>query len=122
MEERRGLQGRARARRRADGGAVRRGLPRQQPRARLRRGGLPRDAPTCFAARGIRTVGAGLTGREALAPLTVRRQRPTRSTIVNFSEGEDLTASPRRPRRLRLGHRAAGRRAGRGRSRSAAAW
>jgi hypothetical protein len=41
---------------------------------------------------GIRTVGAGLTFREATAPLrlTVRGQRVT---VVNFSEGEDLTAA-----------------------------
>jgi poly-gamma-glutamate synthesis protein (capsule biosynthesis protein) len=41
---------------------------------------------------GIRTVGAGLTFREAAAPLTMT-VKGTRITIVNFSEGEDLTAS-----------------------------
>lgn len=41
---------------------------------------------------GIRTVGAGLTFDEAIAPLTVT-VRGTRVTILNFGEGEDLTAS-----------------------------
>jgi poly-gamma-glutamate synthesis protein (capsule biosynthesis protein) len=41
---------------------------------------------------GIRTVGAGLTFEEAVSPLTVK-VKDTRITIVNFSEGEDLTAS-----------------------------
>lgn len=41
---------------------------------------------------GIRTVGAGLTFKEALSPLTVQ-VKGTRVTILNFSEGEDLTAS-----------------------------
>jgi poly-gamma-glutamate capsule biosynthesis protein CapA/YwtB (metallophosphatase superfamily) len=40
----------------------------------------------------IRTVGAGLSLTEALAPLTVS-VKGTRVTILNFSEGEDLTAS-----------------------------
>ncbi len=40
----------------------------------------------------IRTVGAGLNLEEALAPLTVSI-KGTRVTILNFSEGEDLTAS-----------------------------
>ncbi len=40
----------------------------------------------------IRTVGAGLTEKEAYAPLT-RGVNGTRVHIVNFSEGEDLTAS-----------------------------
>lgn len=41
---------------------------------------------------GVRTVGAGMTFAEAVAPLTMTI-RGTRITIVNFSEGEDLTAS-----------------------------
>ena len=41
---------------------------------------------------GIRTVGAGLSFDEAIAPLTVTI-RGTRVTILNFGEGEDLTAS-----------------------------
>ena len=41
---------------------------------------------------GIRTVGAGLSLDEAIAPLTVT-VRGTRVTILNFGEGEDLTAS-----------------------------
>jgi poly-gamma-glutamate synthesis protein (capsule biosynthesis protein) len=41
---------------------------------------------------GIRTVGAGLTREEALSPVTVS-VKGTRVTILNFGEGEDLTAS-----------------------------
>jgi poly-gamma-glutamate synthesis protein (capsule biosynthesis protein) len=41
---------------------------------------------------GIRTVGAGMTFADAVAPLTLT-VKGTRITIVNFSEGEDLTAS-----------------------------
>ena len=41
---------------------------------------------------GIRTVGAGLTFEGAAAPLTLTVDGE-RVTIVNFSEGEDLTAS-----------------------------
>ena len=41
---------------------------------------------------GIRTVGAGLTLKEALSPLAVN-VKGTRMTILNFGEGEDLTAS-----------------------------
>jgi poly-gamma-glutamate capsule biosynthesis protein CapA/YwtB (metallophosphatase superfamily) len=41
---------------------------------------------------GIRTVGAGLTFREATSPLTMT-VKGARITIVNLSEGEDLTAS-----------------------------
>jgi poly-gamma-glutamate synthesis protein (capsule biosynthesis protein) len=41
---------------------------------------------------GVRTVGAGLTFEEALAPLSLNL-KGTRVTILNFSEGEDLTAS-----------------------------
>jgi len=41
---------------------------------------------------GIRTVGAGMTYEEATAPLTLT-VKGARLTIVNFGEGEDLTAS-----------------------------
>lgn len=41
---------------------------------------------------GVRTVGAGLSLDEAAAPLALT-MKGTRITIVNFSEGEDLTAS-----------------------------
>lgn len=41
---------------------------------------------------GVRTVGAGLTREDATAPLRLT-VRGLRVTIVNFSEGEDLTAS-----------------------------
>jgi len=41
---------------------------------------------------GVRTVGAGLTHEEAAAPLRLAAGR-TRITVVNFGEGEDLTAS-----------------------------
>ncbi len=41
---------------------------------------------------GVRTVGAGLTLEEALAPLTVAVGK-TRITVLNLGEGEDLTAS-----------------------------
>jgi poly-gamma-glutamate capsule biosynthesis protein CapA/YwtB (metallophosphatase superfamily) len=41
---------------------------------------------------GVRTVGAGLGYEEAIAPLTFKI-KGARVTIVNFSEGEDLTAS-----------------------------
>ena len=53
---------------------------------------------------GIRTVGAGLSFDEAIAPLTVN-VRGTGVTILNFGEGEDLDGFPRWPRRLRLGDR-----------------
>lgn len=42
--------------------------------------------------RGIRMVGAGLDGVEARAPLSVR-VGGERMTVLNFSEGEDLTAA-----------------------------
>jgi poly-gamma-glutamate synthesis protein (capsule biosynthesis protein) len=42
--------------------------------------------------QGIRTVGAGLTEREACAPLGLT-VNGVRLDIVNFSEGEDLTAA-----------------------------
>jgi hypothetical protein len=47
-------------------------------------------------ANGVRTVGAGLTLREAAAPLrlTLAGQRVA---VVNFSEGEDLTAASQGP-------------------------
>jgi poly-gamma-glutamate capsule biosynthesis protein CapA/YwtB (metallophosphatase superfamily) len=41
---------------------------------------------------GIRTVGAGLSFEEALSPLTIA-VKGTRVAVLNFSEGEDLTAS-----------------------------
>ncbi len=41
---------------------------------------------------GVRTVGAGLTREEALAPLTIT-VKGARVTVLNFGEGEDLTAS-----------------------------
>jgi hypothetical protein len=41
---------------------------------------------------GVRTVGAGLSFREAAAPLRLTASGQ-RVTVVNFSEGEDLTAS-----------------------------
>jgi poly-gamma-glutamate capsule biosynthesis protein CapA/YwtB (metallophosphatase superfamily) len=41
---------------------------------------------------GMKTVGAGLTEEQALEPLSITVNR-TRVHIVNFSEGEDLTAS-----------------------------
>ncbi len=45
---------------------------------------------------GVRTVGAGLTPEEARAPLTLRIAG-ARVSIVNFSEGEDLTAATAGP-------------------------
>jgi poly-gamma-glutamate capsule biosynthesis protein CapA/YwtB (metallophosphatase superfamily) len=42
--------------------------------------------------QGVRAVGAGLTFDEAVAPLSLT-VKGTRVTVVNFSEGEDLTAS-----------------------------
>ncbi|MGA2362902.1 MAG: CapA family protein [Candidatus Aminicenantales bacterium] len=51
-----------------------------------------RDTLDLLRRNGIRTVGAGLSFKEALSPLTVH-VRGTRVTILNFSEGEDLTAS-----------------------------
>ena len=45
-----------------------------------------------LARAGIRTVGAGLTDAQALSPLTLRANGQT-VHIVNFSEGEDLTAT-----------------------------
>lgn len=56
--------------------------------------GLPGFRETLGVLRrsGIRTVGAGMTFDEASAPLTLTI-RGRRVTVVNFSEGEDLTAS-----------------------------
>ena len=51
-----------------------------------------RDTLDVLRRNGIRTVGAGLTFGEALSPLTVA-VKGTRVTVLNFSEGEDLTAS-----------------------------
>ncbi|MBE0713999.1 MAG: CapA family protein [Candidatus Aminicenantes bacterium] len=51
-----------------------------------------RDTLDVLRRNGIRTVGAGLSLKEALSPLTVL-VKGTRVTILNFSEGEDLTAS-----------------------------
>jgi poly-gamma-glutamate capsule biosynthesis protein CapA/YwtB (metallophosphatase superfamily) len=45
---------------------------------------------------GVRTVGAGLTEEQAHEPLSLAVNK-TRLHIVNFSEGEDLTASRRGP-------------------------
>lgn len=58
-------------------------------------GGL-RDTLRLLARHGVRTVGAGLTEQEACAPLTVAAGG-TRVHVVNFSEGEDLTAARRGP-------------------------
>jgi poly-gamma-glutamate capsule biosynthesis protein CapA/YwtB (metallophosphatase superfamily) len=56
--------------------------------------GVPglRDTLKVLRRRGIETVGAGLTDHEAHAPLTCV-SRGARIHIVNFCEGEDLTAS-----------------------------
>jgi poly-gamma-glutamate synthesis protein (capsule biosynthesis protein) len=51
-----------------------------------------RDTLRVLHAKGIRTVGAGLIERDAYAPLTMR-VKGTTIHIVNFSEGEDLTAA-----------------------------
>ncbi len=51
-----------------------------------------RETLDVLRASGIRTVGAGLTFDEAIAPHTVT-VRGTRVTVLNFGEGEDLTAS-----------------------------
>jgi poly-gamma-glutamate capsule biosynthesis protein CapA/YwtB (metallophosphatase superfamily) len=51
-----------------------------------------RETLKTLRSHGIRTVGAGLSSEEAAAPLTVS-VKGTKVTIVNFSEGEDLTAS-----------------------------
>jgi poly-gamma-glutamate capsule biosynthesis protein CapA/YwtB (metallophosphatase superfamily) len=56
--------------------------------------GLPgfRETLDVLHRNGIRTVGAGLTLKEALSPLAVT-VKGTRMTILSFGEGEDLTAS-----------------------------
>jgi len=51
-----------------------------------------RETRDVLCRNGIRTVGAGLTREEALSPVTVPI-KGTRVTILNFGEGEDLTAS-----------------------------
>lgn len=51
-----------------------------------------RETLDVLARNGLRTVGAGLTLKEALAPITVTVEG-TRVSILNFGEGEDLTAS-----------------------------
>jgi poly-gamma-glutamate capsule biosynthesis protein CapA/YwtB (metallophosphatase superfamily) len=51
-----------------------------------------RDTLDILRRNGIRTVGAGLSLKEAVSPLTVL-VKGTRVTVLNFSEGEDLTAS-----------------------------
>ena len=51
-----------------------------------------RETLRVLARAGIRTVGAGLTDAEALAPLSLL-VNGQRVHIVNISEGEDLTAS-----------------------------
>jgi len=51
-----------------------------------------RDTLDVLRRNGIRTVGAGLSFKEAISPLTVL-VKGTRVTVLNFSEGEDLTAS-----------------------------
>jgi poly-gamma-glutamate capsule biosynthesis protein CapA/YwtB (metallophosphatase superfamily) len=51
-----------------------------------------RDTLDILHRNGIRTVGAGLSLKEALSPLTVL-VKGKKVTILNFSEGEDLTAS-----------------------------
>ncbi len=51
-----------------------------------------RETLDVLKGNGIRTVGAGMTFQEATAPLTLT-VKGSRITMVNFSEGEDLTAS-----------------------------
>jgi hypothetical protein len=51
-----------------------------------------RESLKVLRRNGMRTVGAGLTEAEAFAPLTLS-VRETKVTIINWSEGEDLTAS-----------------------------
>jgi poly-gamma-glutamate capsule biosynthesis protein CapA/YwtB (metallophosphatase superfamily) len=51
-----------------------------------------RETLAVLRAGGLRTVGAGLSLDEAAAPLTIS-VGGARITILNFSEGEDLTAS-----------------------------
>lgn len=51
-----------------------------------------RETLDVLGRNGVRTVGAGMTFEEAAAPMTLT-VGGTRVTVVNFSEGEDLTAS-----------------------------
>jgi poly-gamma-glutamate capsule biosynthesis protein CapA/YwtB (metallophosphatase superfamily) len=51
-----------------------------------------RETLDVLARNGVRTVGAGLSLDAALSPLTVAIGK-TRITVLNFGEGEDLTAS-----------------------------
>jgi poly-gamma-glutamate capsule biosynthesis protein CapA/YwtB (metallophosphatase superfamily) len=51
-----------------------------------------RETLSVLGRSGIRTVGAGLTEAQAMAPLTVP-VKGRKISILNFSEGEDLTAS-----------------------------
>ena len=51
-----------------------------------------RETLDVLCGNGVRTVGAGLSFDEAIAPLTIEA-KGAKITIVNFSEGEDLTAS-----------------------------
>ena len=51
-----------------------------------------RDTLRVLRRHGVRTVGAGLSEREACAPLSLT-VNGVRVHIVNFSEGEDLTAA-----------------------------
>jgi len=51
-----------------------------------------RESLDVLRRNGIRTVGAGLSLKEALSPLTIL-VGGMRVTLLNFSEGEDLTAS-----------------------------
>jgi poly-gamma-glutamate synthesis protein (capsule biosynthesis protein) len=51
-----------------------------------------RESMAVLHRNGIRTVGAGLTEKQAYAPLSLTVNR-SKFHIVNFSEGEDLTAS-----------------------------
>jgi len=56
--------------------------------------GVPglRETLNVLHRNGVKTVGAGLTEKQALEPLSITVNR-TRVHIVNFSEGEDLTPS-----------------------------
>jgi len=60
--------------------------------------GLPgfRETLDVLRKNGIRSVGAGLSAEEARKPLTLSLNR-TRISVVNFGEGEDLTAASRGP-------------------------
>ena len=51
-----------------------------------------RESLKVLHGQGIETVGAGLTEEQAYQPLDLERNR-NRITIINISEGEDLTAS-----------------------------